>query len=107
MTAALCFGDSAPRLAARSGDEPGVQFLRLLDVVQLLKESGKDVLEDLSRLLVVEAGTKRNGVNQTLVTSYQFLPSELLSTSACQYQLQVTIVHLSRHKAYPQITPID
>jgi hypothetical protein len=42
-----------------------------------------------------------------LVTSYQFLPSELISTSACQYQLQVTIVHLSRHKAYPQITPID
>jgi len=59
-----------------------------------LKESGKYVLKDLSRLIFVESGTQGNSVNETLVTSYQFLPSKLISTSACQYQLQVTVVHL-------------
>src|SRR5690349_16514433 len=90
----LGFGDGAPGFATSSRDEPRVKPLRRLDVVQFLKESGKYILKDLSRLIFVEAGTKGNGVDETLVASYQFLPSKLISTSACQHQLQVTVVHL-------------
>jgi hypothetical protein len=61
-----------------------------------LKESCEDVLKDLGSLIFVEASTKRNRVYETLIPQYQFLPRSLITASAGQYQLQVTIFHFNQ-----------
>src|SRR5215212_7239843 len=90
------FRYSSPGLPARGGNQPGLQYFRFLYVVQFLKESCEYVLKDLGSLIFIESSTKWNRVNETLITQYQFLPRNLLTSSAGQYQLQVTIFHLNQ-----------
>jgi hypothetical protein len=58
-----------------------------------LKKGREYILKDVCSLIFVESSTKRDGIYETLVTPYQFLPGKLIAASAGQYQLQVTIFH--------------
>jgi len=55
---------------------------RFLYVVQFLKEGREYVLENVGGLIFVESGTKRNRIDQTLITPNQFFPRELIAASA-------------------------
>src|SRR5215213_2266203 len=90
------FRNSSPRLAARGRNQPGLQSFRFIYVVQFLKKGCEYVLKDLGSIIFIESGTKRNRVYETLVTQYQFLPRNLITASAGQYQLQVALFHLNQ-----------
>jgi hypothetical protein len=78
----VSFADSSQRLPARRRDQPCLQFVRLLYIVQFLKESCEYVLKDFGSMIFVEPGPKGNGIYQTLITLYQPLPRKLITASA-------------------------
>jgi hypothetical protein len=78
----VSFADGSQRLPARRRDQPGLQFFRLLYIVQFLKESCEYILKNLGSLIFVEPRPKGNCIYQALVTQYQPLPCKLITASA-------------------------
>ena len=72
-----------------------MQAFRLINVVELLKESSEYFLEDVCGLILIKAGAARYRKHKPLVTLNQRLPGSLISISTGQQQLRVTRFHKS------------
>src|SRR5215213_4153482 len=83
----------APSLVARGGSQPGTNQRRLLDLLKALDELSKNALEDIGRLLLIQPGVERDGINQSLIAIDQLLPSGRIATAAGQYQSLVARLH--------------